>query len=133
MILVNNASVAGPLRAGDDVIIGGLVGFINGAHRARRDDRRRDHGDGGRDPLGLVQGRAASGRAEPCRLKRRGASRADIHAREMLARLGQGSFRDEARQMSDEINGPMVREVLDFILALGPQLSGAPSMARIRS
>ena len=34
----------------------------------------------------------------------------------MLGRLGGGSFRDTARQMSEAEHGAMVNEVLDFIL-----------------
>ena len=49
--------------------------------------------------------------------QRRGASREEIHAlRDMLGKLGSGSFRDTARHMAEGPNGPMVQEVLDFIL-----------------
>lgn len=34
----------------------------------------------------------------------------------MLGKLGQGSFRDTARQMAKGENGPMVSGFLDFIL-----------------
>ncbi len=119
VILVNNASVAGHCHLEDDVIIGGL----SGVHQWVRIGRGAMIGavtmvTADVIPFGLVQGpRGHLDGLNLVGLKRRGASRADIHAlRDMLGRLGQGSFRDTARQMTDDAHGPMVREVLDFIL-----------------
>ncbi len=119
VILVNNASVAGHCVLEDDVIIGGL----SGVHQWVRIGRGAMIGavtmvTADVIPFGLVQGpRGHLDGLNLVGLKRRGASRADIHAlREMLGQLGQGSFRDTARHMVDEDHGPMVREVLNFIL-----------------
>ena len=119
VILVNNASVAGHCVLEDDVIIGGL----SGVHQWVRIGRGAMIGavtmvTADVIPFGLVQGpRGHLDGLNLVGLKRRGASRADIHAlREMLGKLGQGSFRDTARHMVDEDHGPMVREVLNFIL-----------------
>lgn len=119
VILVNNASVAGHCVLEDDVIIGGL----SGVHQWVRIGRGAMIGavtmvTADVIPFGLVQGpRGHLDGLNLVGLKRRGASRADIHAlREMLGMLGQGSFRDTARHMVDEDHGPMVREVLNFIL-----------------
>lgn len=119
VILVNNASVAGHCVLEDDVIIGGL----SGVHQWVRIGRGAMIGavtmvTADVIPFGLVQGpRGHLDGLNLVGLKRRGASRADIHAlREMLGLLGQGSFRDTARHMADDDHGPMVREVLNFIL-----------------
>ncbi len=119
VILVNNASVAGHCVLEDDVIVGGL----SGVHQWVRIGRGAMIGavtmvTADVIPFGLVQGpRGHLDGLNLVGLKRRGASRDEIHAlRDMLARLAGGSFRDTARQMADDGNGPMVREVLDFIL-----------------
>ena len=119
VILVNNASVAGHCHLEDDVIIGGL----SGVHQWVRIGRGAMIGavcmvTADVIPFGLVQGpRGHLDGLNLVGLKRRGASREDIHAlRDMLGKLGAGSFRDTARQMADGAQGPMVREVLDFIL-----------------
>lgn len=119
VILVNNASVAGHCHLEDDVIIGGL----SGVHQWVRIGRGAMIGavcmvTADVIPFGLVQGpRGHLDGLNLVGLKRRGASREEIHAlRDMLGRLGSGSFRDTARQMAETANGPMVQEVLDFIL-----------------
>ncbi|MFC3568283.1 acyl-ACP--UDP-N-acetylglucosamine O-acyltransferase [Paracoccus simplex] len=119
VILVNNASVAGHCVLEDDVIVGGL----SGVHQWVRIGRGAMIGavtmvTADVIPFGLVQGpRGHLDGLNLVGLKRRGASREDIHAlRDMLGQLGRGSFRDTARQLADEDHGPMVREVLDFIL-----------------
>lgn len=119
VILVNNASVAGHCHLEDDVIVGGL----SGVHQWVRIGRGAMIGavcmvTADVIPFGLVQGpRGHLDGLNLVGLKRRGASREEIHAlREMLGRLGSGSFRDTARQMAEAQNGPMVQEVLDFIL-----------------
>lgn len=119
VILVNNASVAGHCHLEEDVIIGGL----SGVHQWVRIGRGAMIGavcmvTADVIPFGLVQGpRGHLDGLNLVGLKRRGASRDDIHAlRDMLGKLGGGSFRDTARHMADEDHGPMVREVLDFIL-----------------
>ena len=119
VILVNNASVAGHCVLEDDVIIGGL----SGVHQWVRIGRGAMIGavtmvTADVIPFGLVQGpRGHLDGLNLVGLKRRGASRDDIHAlRDMLGKLGRGSFRDTARQLAKGENGPMVSEVLDFIL-----------------
>lgn len=119
VILVNNAAVAGHCHLDDDVIIGGL----SGVHQWVRIGRGAMIGavtmvTADVIPFGLVQGpRGHLDGLNLVGLKRRGASREEIHAlRDMLGKLGHGSFRDTARHMVDEDHGPMVREVLDFIL-----------------
>jgi UDP-N-acetylglucosamine acyltransferase len=119
VILVNNASVAGHCHLEDDVIVGGL----SGVHQWVRIGRGAMIGavtmvTADVIPYGLVQGpRGHLDGLNLVGLKRRGASRDDIHAlRDMLGRLGGGSFRDTARHMVDDQHGLMVREVLDFIL-----------------
>ncbi|MCV2447548.1 acyl-ACP--UDP-N-acetylglucosamine O-acyltransferase [Paracoccus sp. DMF] len=119
VILVNNASVAGHCHLEDDVIIGGL----SGVHQWVRIGRGAMIGavtmvTADVIPFGLVQGpRGHLDGLNLVGLKRRGASREEIHAlRDMLGKLGHGSFRDTARHMVDQDHGPMVREVLDFIL-----------------
>lgn len=119
VILVNNASVAGHCVLEDDVIVGGL----SGVHQWVRIGRGAMIGavtmvTADVIPFGLVQGpRGHLDGLNLVGLKRRGASREEIHSlRDMLGKLGHGSFRDTARHMADEAHGPMVREVLDFIL-----------------
>ena len=119
VILVNNASVAGHCVLEDDVIVGGL----SGVHQWVRIGRGAMIGavtmvTADVIPFGLVQGpRGHLDGLNLVGLKRRGASREEIHAlRDMLGRLAGGSFRDTARQMADDDHGPMVREVLNFIL-----------------
>lgn len=119
VILVNNASLAGHCHLDDDVIIGGL----SGVHQFVRIGRGAMIGavtmvTADVIPYGLVQGpRGHLDGLNLVGLKRRGASRAEIHElREMLDRLGAGSFRDNARQMAKAETGAMVRDVLDFIL-----------------
>ncbi|MDF3852883.1 acyl-ACP--UDP-N-acetylglucosamine O-acyltransferase [Paracoccus sp. P2] len=119
VILVNNASVAGHCVLEDDVIVGGL----SGVHQWVRIGRGAMIGavtmvTADVIPFGLVQGpRGHLDGLNLVGLKRRGASREEIHAlRDMLAHLGRGSFRDTARHLAESENGPMVREVLDFIL-----------------
>lgn len=119
VILVNHASVAGHCVIGDDVILGGL----SGVHQWVRIGRGAMIGaltmvTADVIPFGLVQGpRGHLDGLNLVGLRRRGASREQIHAlREALARLSQGSFRDSARELADEADEPMVREVLDFIL-----------------
>lgn len=119
VILVNNASVAGHCHLDDDVIIGGL----SGVHQWVRIGRGAMIGavtmvTADVIPYGLVQGpRGHLDGLNLVGLKRRGASRDDIHAlRAMLGQLGAGSFRDTARNLAGEEHGAMVREVLDFIL-----------------
>ncbi|MTD98903.1 acyl-ACP--UDP-N-acetylglucosamine O-acyltransferase [Paracoccus sp. YIM 132242] len=119
VILVNNASLAGHCHLDDDVIIGGL----SGVHQWVRIGRGAMIGavtmvTADVIPYGLVQGpRGHLDGLNLVGLKRRGASRADIHElREMLDKLGGGSFRDRARHLAEGETGPMVRDVLDFIL-----------------
>jgi UDP-N-acetylglucosamine acyltransferase len=119
VILVNNASLAGHCHLDDDVIIGGL----SGVHQWVRIGRGAMIGavtmvTADVIPYGLVQGpRGHLDGLNLVGLKRRGASRADIHElREMLDKLGAGSFRDTARNLADGDSGAMVRDVLDFIL-----------------
>ena len=119
VILVNNASLAGHCHLDDDVIIGGL----SGVHQFVRIGRGAMIGavtmvTADVIPFGLVQGpRGHLDGLNLVGLKRRGASRADIlELREMLDRLGGGSFRDTARHLAEGESGAMVRDVLDFIL-----------------
>jgi UDP-N-acetylglucosamine acyltransferase len=119
VILVNNASLAGHCHLDDDVIIGGL----SGVHQWVRIGRGAMIGavtmvTADVIPYGLVQGpRGHLDGLNLVGLKRRGASRADIlELREMLDRLGGGSFRDTARHLAEGESGAMARDVLDFIL-----------------
>lgn len=119
VILVNNASLAGHCHLDDDVIVGGL----SGVHQFVRIGRGAMIGavtmvTADVIPYGLVQGpRGHLDGLNLVGLKRRGASRAEIHElREMLDRLGAGSFRDTARHLAEGETGGMVRDVLDFIL-----------------
>ena len=119
VILVNNASLAGHCHLDDDVIVGGL----SGVHQWVRIGRGAMIGavcmvTADVIPFGLVQGpRGHLDGLNLVGLKRRGASRADIHElRDMLDKLGGGSFRDTARHLAEGETGGMVRDVLDFIL-----------------
>lgn len=120
VILVNNVAIAGHCVLGDDVIVGGL----SGVHQFVRIGRGAMIGavtmvTADVIPYGLVQGpRGHLDGLNLVGLKRHGASRADIAAlRDVLAALGQGRFRDSARQIADQPDlTPRVREVLDFIL-----------------
>ena len=119
VILVNNASLAGHCHLDDDVIVGGL----SGVHQWVRIGRGAMIGavtmvTADVIPHGLVQGpRGYLDGLNLVGLKRRGASRADIHElRDTLDKLGAGSFRDTARHLAQGEAGAMVREVLDFIL-----------------
>lgn len=119
VILVNNASLAGHCHLDDDVIVGGL----SGVHQWVRIGRGAMIGavtmvTADVIPYGLVQGpRGHLDGLNLVGLRRRGASRADIHElRDMLDKLGAGSFRDTARHLAEGQSGPMARDVLDFIL-----------------
>ena len=119
VILVNNASLAGHCHLDDDVIVGGL----SGVHQWVRIGQGAMIGavtmvTADVIPYGLVQGpRGHLDGLNLVGLKRRGASRAEIHElRDMLDKLGAGSFRDTARHLAEGEAGGMVREVLDFIL-----------------
>ncbi len=132
VILVNNASVAGHCHLEDDVIIGGL----SGVHQWVRIGRGAMIGavtmvTADVIPYGLVQGpRGHLDGLNLVGLKRKGASRAEILAlRDLLAALGQGSFRDTARARSGtEVTG-MERDVLDFILGPSDRSFLAPRPA----
>jgi UDP-N-acetylglucosamine acyltransferase len=132
VILVNNASVAGHCHLEDDVIIGGL----SGVHQWVRIGRGAMIGavtmvTADVIPYGLVQGpRGHLDGLNLVGLKRRGASRAEILAlRDLLAALGQGSFRDTARaRFGTEVTG-MERDVLDFILGPSDRSFLAPRPA----
>lgn len=119
VILVNNSAIAGHCVIEDQVIVGGL----SGVHQWVRIGQGAMIGavtmvTADVIPYGLVQGpRGHLDGLNLVGLKRRGASRDDIHAlRDMLGRLSGGSFRDTARQMAGTEHGAMVNEVLDFIL-----------------
>ena len=119
VILVNNASVAGHCILEDDVIVGGL----SGVHQFVRIGRGAMIGavtmvTADVIPYGLVQGpRGHLDGLNVVGLRRHGATRDDIHAlRDMLHKLGEGSFRDTARHMAEQEHGGRVRDVLDFIL-----------------
>lgn len=120
VIFVNHASTAGHCLVGDDAIIGGLSGvhqFVRIGQGAMIGALTMVTADV--IPFGLVQGsRGSLHGLNLVGLKRRGASRADIRAlRDLLAGLGEGSFRDTARARAgaDDLTA-MEREVLDFIL-----------------
>lgn len=132
VILVNNASLAGHCLLDDDVIVGGL----SGVHQWVRIGRGAMIGavtmvTADVIPYGLVQGpRGHLDGLNLVGLKRRGASRTEIlELREMLDRLGAGSFRDTARQMAEGETGGMVRDVLDFILGPSDRSFLAPKPA----
>ena len=115
VILVNNVAIAGHCNLGDEVIVGGL----SGVHQFVRIGRGAMIGaltmvTADVLPFALVSGpRGHLDGLNLVGLKRRGASRADIHElREMLDRLGTGSFRDTARHLAQAETGAMVRDVL---------------------
>lgn len=120
VILVNSVAIAGHCVLEDDVIVGGLSGvhqFVRIGHGAMIGALSMVTADV--LPHGLVQGeRATLDGLNLVGLKRRGADKAEIAAlRDLFARLGQGSLRETARQMSDAGgNAALVQEVLDFIL-----------------
>ena len=120
VILVNNAALAGHVVLEDQVIIGGLSGvhqFVRIGHGAMIGAVTMVTADV--IPHGLVQGpRGHLDGLNLVGLKRRGAAKSDMTAlRDLLAALGQGSFRDTARAMADgPVESAYVREVLDFIL-----------------
>jgi len=122
VILANQAAVAGHCVLGDDVIVGGLSGIhqwvrigrgaIIGAVTMVTNDVI---------PHGLVQ--ASRGELEGLNLvglKRRGVDRSEITALraayQMLAQ-GEGAFQDRARKLAEDTDSPLVREVVEFILA----------------
>lgn len=118
--LVNNASIAGHCVIEDDVTIGGL----SGVHQFVRIGRGAMIGavtmvTADVVPYGLVQGpRGHLDGLNFVGLKRRGASRDEIHAlRELMARLAKGPFREAARQLAEGDDlGERERQILDFIL-----------------
>lgn len=119
VILVNNASVAGHCVLDDEVIVGGL----SGVHQWVRIGRGAMIGavtmvTADVIPYGLVQGpRGHLDSLNLVGLKRRGATRADIAAlRNLLGDLGQGAFRETARNRAQGDVTEMERDVLDFIL-----------------
>lgn len=120
VILVNSVAVAGHCVIEDDVIVGGL----SGVHQFVRLGRGAIIGalsmvTADVIPHALVAGpRAQLEGLNLVGLKRRGTSRDEIAAlRDALGVLGQGSFRDSARQLSEAgVESDLVREVLDFIL-----------------
>ncbi|SNT72763.1 acyl-ACP--UDP-N-acetylglucosamine O-acyltransferase [Paracoccus seriniphilus] len=132
VILVNNASVAGHCVLEDDVIVGGL----SGVHQWVRIGRGAMIGavtmvTADVIPYGLVQGpRGHLDGLNLVGLKRRGASRADIIAlRNLLADLGQGSFRETARSRSENEVTAMERDILEFILGPSDRSFLAPRPA----
>jgi UDP-N-acetylglucosamine acyltransferase len=120
VILVNNVALAGHVTVEDDVIVGGL----SGVHQFVRIGRGAIVGalsmvTADVIPHGLVQGpRAGLDGLNLVGLKRRGTDKADINAlRDLLAALGEGNFRENARRMAEAgSDSPFVAEVLDFIL-----------------
>lgn len=117
--IVNHAALAGHCVVEDDVTIGGLVGV----HQFVRIGRGAMIGaltmvTADVIPFGMVHGpRGHLDGLNVVGLRRRGASRDDIHAlRDMLHKLSEGSFRETAREMAAADHPDMVREVLDFIL-----------------
>lgn len=120
VILVNSVAIAGHCVLEDDVIVGGL----SGVHQWVRIGRGAIIGalsmvTADVIPHALVAGpRAKLEGLNLVGLKRRGVPRAEIGAlRELFMALGEGSFRESARKLSDEgVEGDLAREVLDFIL-----------------
>ncbi|MGO4854729.1 acyl-ACP--UDP-N-acetylglucosamine O-acyltransferase [Phaeovulum sp. W22_SRMD_FR3] len=121
VILVNNVAIAGHCVLEDEVIVGGL----SGVHQWVRIGRGAMIGavtmvTADVIPHGLVQGpRAHLEGLNLVGLKRRGADRAAVHAlRDLYTALGEGSFRETARKMSEQgsAEDDYVREVLAFIL-----------------
>ncbi len=122
VIVVNSAAVAGHCVIEDDVLLGGLCGIhqfvrigkgaVIGAVTMVTHDVI---------PYGLVH--AARGELEGLNLvglKRRGATKADIHAlRAAFQALSdaEGSFLDRARSLSEEAkSSPYVRDIVEFVL-----------------
>ncbi len=120
VILVNNAALAGHCVLEDEVIVGGL----SGVHQFVRIGRGAMIGavtmvTADVIPHGLVQGpRGTLDGLNLVGLKRRGAGRSDVaELRDLLAALGQGTFRETARARAETgSDSALVREVLDFIL-----------------
>lgn len=117
--VVNHAALAGHVIVEDEVTIGGL----SGVHQFVRIGRGAMIGaltmvTADVIPYGMVQGpRGHLDGLNVVGLRRHGATRDDIHAlRDMLHKLGEGSFRDTARTMAEQGYDGRVREVLDFIL-----------------
>lgn len=117
--IVNHAALAGHVIVEDEVTIGGL----SGVHQFVRIGRGAMIGaltmvTADVIPYGMVQGpRGHLDGLNVVGLRRHGATRDDIHAlRDMLHKLGEGSFRDTARTMAEQGYDGRVREVLDFIL-----------------
>ncbi|MTH64676.1 acyl-ACP--UDP-N-acetylglucosamine O-acyltransferase [Paracoccus shanxieyensis] len=117
--IVNHAAIAGHCVIEDDVTIGGLAGV----HQFVRIGRGAMIGaltmvTADVIPFGMVHGpRGHLDGLNVVGLRRRGASRDEIHAlRDMLHRLAEGSFRETARDMAQAEHPGMVREVLEFIL-----------------
>ena len=120
VILVNNAALAGHCILEDDVIVGGLSGvhqFVRIGHGAIIGAVTMVTADV--IPHGLVQGpRGALDGLNLVGLKRRGVDKTEIAAlRDLYAKLGEGNFRESARKCAEgNDDGPLVREVLEFIL-----------------
>ena len=120
VILVNNAALAGHCVLEDDVIVGGL----SGVHQFVRIGRGAMIGavtmvTADVIPHGMVHGpRGTLDGLNLVGLKRRGATRADMTAlRDLLADLGQGTFRETAKARAEAGSDSVpVNEVLDFIL-----------------
>ncbi|MRX50841.1 acyl-ACP--UDP-N-acetylglucosamine O-acyltransferase [Paracoccus sp. S-4012] len=120
VILVNHVALAGHVEVGDDAIVGGLSGvhqFVRIGQGAMIGALSMVTADV--IPYGLVQGpRAQLAGLNLVGLRRRGTGRGEIAAlRAMLAGLGQGNFREGARERAGaEDLTAREREVLDFIL-----------------
>ncbi|MEM9970425.1 MAG: acyl-ACP--UDP-N-acetylglucosamine O-acyltransferase [Pseudomonadota bacterium] len=122
VVVANQGAIAGHCVIGDDVIIGGLSGIhqfvrvgqgaIIGAVTMVTNDVI---------PHGLVQGpRGTLDGLNLVGLKRKGVDRKTITALraafQMLAQ-GEGAFAERARRLSDEAEDPLVRDIVDFVLA----------------
>lgn len=119
VILVNSVAVAGHCVIEDDVIVGGLSGihqFVRIGQGAMIGALSMVTADV--VPHGLVQApRAGLDGLNLVGLKRRGISRAELaELRAALQRLHGGALRPTAQEMQDEQNGPLVQQMLDFIL-----------------
>jgi len=122
VILANQVALAGHVRLGDDVIVGGL----SGVHQFVRIGRGAMIGaltmvTHDVLPFGLVQGpRGALEGLNLVGLKRRGVPRDEIAAlRAAYAGLagGEGALADRARAIAATAESPLVREMVDFLLA----------------